>query len=314
MNRRTILTGTLSTLLAGCGGGAASLDLSDAEQRWPPQGRFVEAQGVRVHTWEQGQGQPVILIHGASGNLRDWTFSLGPEIARKRRAIAFDRPGLGYSGRPAERGGDPAVQARILRAASLAMGIERPILVGHSWGAALAMAWAIADPHGVAGVVTVSGAVMPWSERPALVELLSIDRLLVGAYLNYVRSTAADGGIERFVTRIFRPQMPPDGYIDHVGGPLSLRPEVQRANREDISTLSTALRRQAPDYSRVTLPVEVISGTADPIIRPERHPVPFDRVLPNSRLTLLDNVGHMAHHARPDALMAALDRLDPASA
>ena len=194
------------------------------------------------------------------------------------------------------------------------MGIKRPIIVGHSLGAAVAMAWALQDRDNVAGVVTVSGTVMPWFEKPIFAELVGLDGLLIGAYFNYLQASAADNGIDRFVERIFRPQSPPDGYIQHVGGPLALKPESLEANKDDIRRLNAALRRQAPDYAKLDLPVEVISGTEDFIIDTDRQPIPFAERLPNARLTLLEGVGHMAHHVRPDVLMAALDRLDPGTA
>lgn len=309
MRRRTFLMTSAAGCVTACGGGGPVRQLGDATAAYPPIGRFVRAGDLRIHAWEQGAGRPVIMLHGASGNLRDFAFDLGPRVARTHRAIAFDRPGQGYSDRPAERGGDPAVQARVLRAAALEMGVERPILVGHSWGAALAMAWALADPEGVAGVVTVSGFVMPWSDRRVFAELVGLDRVLIGFYFDYLQSTGPSGGIERFVNRIFRPQMPPAGYLDYVGGPLSLRTSAVEANKADIAAISDALRRQAPDYARVQAPVEIISGTADFIIKPDRHPIPFDRMLPNSTLTLLPGVGHMAHHVHPELVLAAIDRI-----
>jgi pimeloyl-ACP methyl ester carboxylesterase len=72
-----------------------------------------------------------------------------------------------------------------------------------------------------------------------------------------------------------------------------------------------ALRRQAPDYPRLAIPVEIISGMEDPIIEPRRHPIPFAGALRHARLTLVPGVGHMAHHAAPDEVLAALDRIDP---
>lgn len=310
MDRRTFIATGLATgsaaTLAGCGAGGP-LELASLAERWPPEGRFVEAMGLRIHAWERGSGQPVILLHGASGNLRDWTYSLAPMIARRRRAIAFDRPGNGWSERPAVGAGDPVVQARILRAAAHQMGAERPILVGHSWGAALALAWALAFPDEVAGVVTVSGAVMPWSEQPMLAEYIGLDRLLIGFYFEYLQSSR--GGVEGFVRRIFRPQTPPAGYVDYVGGQLALRPETMMANMEDIAALNRALRRLAPDYPSVRIPVEIISGAEDFIIEPRRQPIPFAAALRHPRLTLLDGVGHMAHHAAPAELLGAIDRI-----
>jgi len=310
MQRRNVLLSGLATLVGGCAVGATPR-FDGAAQRWPPIGRFVDIGGARIHAWEEGAGTPVVLLHGASGNLRDWTWARGPEIARTRRAIAMDRPGMGYSDRVGPMGGDPAVQARALMAAARAMGIERPILVGHSWGAAVALAWAIADPKNVAGIVTVSGTIMPWSKQPILAERLGLDALLVGAYFNYVRATAARDGVRRFVTRIFRPQTPPDGYTDYVGGPLALRPQSLAANKEDVRSLNAALRRMQTSYGALDMPIEVISGTEDFIIEPDRQPIPFTRQVRTARLTLLDGVGHMAHQVAPDALHDALDRLDP---
>lgn len=308
--RRGFLTSTLAGALAACGGiGNVARVPQDIEGKWPPLGRFVTVDGARIHAWDQGQGQPVVLIHGASGNLRDWTFDIAPILARTHRVIAFDRPGLGYSERPAGQGGDPAVQARALAKATRELGAEKPIIVGHSLGAAVAMAWALAEPESILGIVSVSGAVMPWSTQPMLAEQIGLDQLLVGFYFDYLQASAPRGGIERFVSRVFRPQTVPDGYLDYVGGPLSLKASAIEANKQDIRALNTALRRQAPDYDRIAVPVEVISGTNDFIINPQRQPIPFADRLPNARLKLLNGVGHMAHHVAADELFKAITRL-----
>lgn len=305
--RHFLISASGAALTSACVGGPPPI--GDPTAEFPPTGRFVDANGLRVHAWDQGEGQPVVMIHGAGGNLRDWTYHLAPRIARSHRAIAFDRPGFGYTDRPAERGGDPAVQARVLLNATRALGAKRPILVGHSWGASVAMAWALADPGGVAGVVSVSGAAMPWNTQPILAEVIGLDQVLIGFYFDYLQAGAADGTIDRLIARIFRPQDPPAGYIEHIGIPLSLRPHTVAANKEDIRTLNTALRRQWVDYRSITMPVEVVSGTADPIIRPDRQPRPLAETLPNANLTLLENVGHMAHHSAPEEILAAIDRI-----
>ncbi|MEM0990574.1 MAG: alpha/beta hydrolase [Pseudomonadota bacterium] len=310
MRRRGFLATGLAGLLGGCvAGPIPRLSADEISGRWPAIGRFVTAYGARIHAWDQGTGQPVVLIHGASGNLRDWTFSAGPRLSQRYRTIAFDRPGLGYSDRPQGAGGDPATQARVLMAAAKELGVKRPIVVGHSLGAAVAMAWALADPDGIAGVVTVSGTVMPWSTRPMLAEMIGLDQLLIGVYFDYLQASAAKGGIERFVQRIFRPQSPPPGYTDYVGGPLSLQTKALVANKADIAALNTGLRRMSPDYHRLNLPIEIVSGTEDFIINPDRQPRPLAERLKNRRLTLLPGVGHMAHHVAEDEVIAAIDRI-----
>ena len=111
-----------------------------AEARWPPSGRIVAVEGHPVHVREMGAGPPIVLIHGASGNLRDFTFSLAERLAARYRVIALDRPGLGYTPRLGKGGASITAQAGLLMRAAGKLGAERPILLGHSYGGAVALA------------------------------------------------------------------------------------------------------------------------------------------------------------------------------
>ena len=310
MNRRAVLLASgavIGAAAVGCSFGPL-YDASNAEAEYPPIGSFVEVGGLRMHYWEAGEGQPVILVHGASGNIRDWTFAIAPELAKSYRVIAIDRPGFGYSQRPATRGWDPAVQARALQATARAIGAENPVVVGHSWGGALAMSWALQFPDETRGIVPVSGVTMPYGGLANVFRAIGLDGVIVEAYSNYVRRTAADGGIDRFVSRAFRPQDPPEGYLSYVGPPLSLREATVTANQLDIQNLNEALKRMRPDYPGIRMPVEILHGTDD-FISPDRHAVPLSETIAQANLTLLPGVGHMAHHIRTDALKDAIARV-----
>ena len=128
-----------------------------AEARYPPQGAFVTVEGVRLHYVSRGNGQPVVLIHGDGGSVYDWTMSILDRVAQDHRAIAFDRPGFGYSERPPD-GASPFVQARLIHWAVEALGLKAPIVVGHSRGGNVALAYALTYPADVAGVVTLAAA------------------------------------------------------------------------------------------------------------------------------------------------------------
>ncbi|MEM0921795.1 MAG: alpha/beta hydrolase [Pseudomonadota bacterium] len=310
MRRRHVLfggTALAAAALVGCSGGPL-YDASNAERDFPPIGSFAEVEGLRLHYWEQGDGPPVVLVHGASGNIRDWTFSIAPELAKSFRVIAIDRPGFGYSQRPSSLGWDPAVQARLMQGLTRQIGAERPVVVGHSWGGALAMSWALQFPEETAGVIPVSGVTMPYGGLSRVFRALGLDGILIEAYSNYVRRTAAEGGIDNFVSRAFRPQQPPEGYLAYVGPGLSLREATVVANQLDIQNLNVALRRMEPVYGTLTMPVEILHGTED-FISANRHAVPLSQKIPQARLTLLSGVGHMAHHIRTDALKAAIERV-----
>ncbi len=311
MHRRTFLGGTAAAALAGC---TPAFYPATIRQEWPPLGTFTEVEGLRVHHTDQGKGTPVILVHGASGNLRDMTFALSGAVAERRRAIAMDRPGFGYSDRPAERGFDPAVQARILRGAAKGMGIDRAIVVGHSWGGALAMAWALQFPDEVAGLVILSGATMPWGGDVSLFYSLG-DAPVIGPIIgSAVRAFADQDAIDGVVQRVFNPQVPPPGYAHYVGGPLATRDETIRANAQDIQNLNEILAYQSESYGRVQAQTEILHGTRDEIVSLHVHAIPLSTKVPGANLTLLDGIGHMPHHVSIPEVLAALDRIDPSPA
>lgn len=316
MDRRSFLRGSTAAATLGTALGACSFsphyDASNAEAEYPPIGNFVEVddghERLKLHYWEEGSGPPVVLVHGASVNLRDWTHSIAPRLAQNFRVIAFDRPGFGYSERPATRGWNPQVQARLMRAGLQQMRIEKPIIVGHSWGGALAMAWAVNYPDDIRGVVPVSAVTQPYDGVARVAAALGLDGLIVGAYFDYLRRTAADGGIEKFIDRVFRPKEPPRGYVDYIGAPLSLRAETVRANVDDIHHLNETLDLMNPLYPGLTMPIEIVHGAQD-FISIRQHAIPLAQQTRNATLTVLPDVGHMAHHAAPEAIEAALHRI-----
>jgi len=111
-----------------------------------PPGNFVTAAGTRLHVVRRGEGPPVVYVHGAKGSVYDFTLSVGDRIAQKYTAVAIDRPGSGFSGRPPGGDASPQAQAGLLRAAATALGLEKPLLGGHSLAAAVALAWALDAP------------------------------------------------------------------------------------------------------------------------------------------------------------------------
>ncbi|MEL7464345.1 MAG: alpha/beta hydrolase [Pseudomonadota bacterium] len=282
-----------------------------AEAQYPPIGRIVPTAFGAVHATDQGRGDapPVVLIHGASGNVRDWTFGIAEPLAAKRRVIAMDRPGFGYSERIGEEMWRPARQAAQLHAAAKAMGVEKPILVGHSWGASVALAWAEEHPDDVTGVVSVSGVTQPWGGVVPLLDTLGFGNLIAGWYSRRLSRTAETGGVEDFIRRAFRPQTPPSGYVDYVGGPLAVREKTLKANAEDLAKTNPAVTEVAAKYPSIKVPVEIMHGDSDWLLDIEQHGVATASDIPTARLTPLPGVGHMAHHARTDVLGDLIEKL-----
>jgi pimeloyl-ACP methyl ester carboxylesterase len=133
-----------------------------AERRHPPRGRFVTAGGVRLHYIEAGRGPSVVLLHGNGAMAEDFLISgVFERAAQKYRVIALDRPGFGYSERPRGRKWSASAQAAILPQALRLLGIDRAIVVGHSWGTLVALALALDHPRLVSGLVLASGYYFP---------------------------------------------------------------------------------------------------------------------------------------------------------
>lgn len=301
---------------AGCARDAARP--GGAEDAYPPLGDFMTVDGLRLHYVDTGEPDEVeaeaadiptvILVHGANGNLRDFTFSLVDRLKDRFRVIAFDRPGLGYSGRPETGGSDPMVQARILADAADALGVKRAIVAGHSYGGAVATAWGLRRPDQVAGMAVLAGATYPWGGDGGVLYTLGAGPLapVVGAF---ARSYVSGARVDKIIAEIFKPNAPPEGYADYIGVELALRPGPFRWNAEDLDDLNGFLTALAPRYGELAMPLEVLHGDADETVFLDVHSRPLARDARNARLTVLPGVGHMPHHVREDEVVAALHRL-----
>jgi len=297
--------------LGGCGlivGNRAAHREAAAEAKYPPTGQLLQVNGKTVHADVQGAGPDLILIHGASGNTRDFTFSLVAQLKDDYRVISFDRPGMGWSDDLGDAGTDPLVQADRLIAAAQLLGVRRPVVLGHSYGGAVAMAWALRDPGNTAALVILSGATMPWpGGLGPQYAVLSSDiggATLVPLVTAFVGENQATGAI----ASIFAPQMPPPGYADYIGAGLTLRRTSLQTNAKQVGGLKPYVTAMSANYPKLTLPVEIVHGDADTTVPADVHAEPLSRLLPGAALTLLPGIGHMPHHASQPAVIAAINR------
>jgi pimeloyl-ACP methyl ester carboxylesterase len=308
------LAASLFLAAALIGGGAVLVDRrvsarsAAAEVAYPPTGRILQVNGRAVHADITGSGPDVVLIHGASGNTRDFTFDLARRLAPHYRVIAFDRPGLGWSEDAGDAGISPQGQANILRDAARQLDVQRPVIVGHSYGGAVAMAWALQDRDGPGALVLLGGATMPWPGGLGGWYSLTSSRLGRATVVPLVSAFAPMSRTEGVIAGIFSPDPVPPGYADYVGTGLTLRPGSLGTNARQVNGLRPHIVEMSQDYAQLALPVEILHGTADTIVPASVHAIPLGAVLPDATLTLLPGIGHMPHHADPAAVVAAIDR------
>ncbi|WP_299783406.1 alpha/beta hydrolase [uncultured Roseobacter sp.] len=289
---------------------------TQAETAYPPSGQFIEVDGTRVHLRIEGQGPDLVLIHGANGSMRDFTFDLMGRLTDRYRVIMVDRPGLGWSSRAGESysgvlntwAEPPAVQARVLQKALDQVGVTRPIVLGHSYGGAVALAWALERPEDTAALVLLGAASNPWPGNLGLLYQINSTRIGSALMIPLIAAFAPAARIEEAVASIFAPQATPDGYLDHFGPEMTLRRPTLRANAQQVNSLRPHVVEMATQYPSLSLPVEILHGTEDTIVPLRVHSEPLAQLLPNATLIRMQGVGHMPHHADPDAVEAAIDR------
>ncbi len=280
------------------------------EDTYPPLGDMVDVNGAPVHVITVGQGGPVVLmIHGASANAREFTFTLAPRLDADHRILMPDRPGHGYSGRP-EGSEQLGVQAAQMAGAlkALAPG-EKAVVVGHSFGGAVALRLALDYPDLVKGLVLLSpvthdwgGGGEAWYNRvagpPVIGPIFSQFAPLVGP-------SVAKGGIDG----VFSPNDAPDGYYEDSGLGLLFRPPEFRANADDMNVLRAQLAAQQDRYPEIDVPVILFSGSKDTVINPSLHAGKIKHQIADFTLVPLADSGHMPHHDHGAEVADAIARL-----
>ena len=282
------------------------------ERAHPPAGRFVEVDGGRLHLLELGppDAPPVVLLHGASGNLQDIRVALGDRLASRYRVILVDRPGHGWSDRPDGIGdASPGRQAALIHQALERIGITRAIVVGHSWSGALATAYALDFPDSVAGLVLLAPVTHPWPGGVGWYNPIVTMPVLGPLFAYAVALPLGELLIGPGVQSVFAPQSPPADYIERAAVEMVLRPREFTANAEDLTDLKAFVTAQAPKYGAIQAPTAIITGDLDRTVSPRIHSMTIAKMLPRAKLTILPGIGHMLHHAAPDVVIAAIDEI-----
>ena len=284
------------------------------EQEHPPIGKFVEVEGTRLHVLDVGQGPAVVLIHGASGNLHDFKSSIVDELAKTYRVLAFDRPGLGYSDPKA--GPDwcgPDCQARLIHGAVASLGISKAVVLGHSWGGAVAMAYGLDYPDEVQGVVDLSGATHPWTGPTSWLNTLPSIPVAGPIAVNLLLAPLSHFLVEPSIVATFRPNPPTADYRKLGAVDLILRGNnfsTNALNSVNLRQFNAVQAKRYPDFKPRLI---ILTGADDPIVPSWNHAQRLKAQLPDAELIELPGIGHMPHHIAPDQVIGAIKRLWDAS-
>jgi pimeloyl-ACP methyl ester carboxylesterase len=279
------------------------------EREHPPMGRFVTVDGVRLHYIEKGEGPPVVLLHGNVVTAEDFdTSGVLDLVAKRHRVIAFDRPGFGYSDRPHGSAWSARVQADLLRDALVILGINRPVVLGHSWGAAVALALALNHPNAARGLVLLSGYYYPSLRADVLLSSPPAIPIL-GDLLRYSISPLLGKLMQPLLLKgMFSPLPVPARFANGSTPTMSIRPGQIRAESQDGVAMIPGAFAMRHRYQELTIPVVIMAGTKDRVVS-AKQPARLHAQIPHSVLRLVPDVGHMLHYTVPEEVAEAIEEL-----
>jgi pimeloyl-ACP methyl ester carboxylesterase len=270
-------------------------------------GQFVSVDGLRLHYVSKGSGRSVVFIHGNPGSHHDYSLTVLGAVSESYRAIAFDRPGHGNSERHNGRSTTVEVQARLLRDAMRELGIEKPLLVGHSWGGAVALALALEHEADFSGLVLLAPAAYP-SGRPQWWTGLPVAPLLGNLFLKTLTPLIGRQIIKSSLKEAYHPQPVPDDYLQAVA-PLWTKPDQVKACANDDLSLNTSLAELSTRYSEIKLPVVIVTGDSDALVKPEEQSHRLHQTIRGSELVSLPQTGHQIPQTQPASVIDAIERV-----
>ncbi|SRR5579884_364397 len=282
-----------------------------AERVSPPPGlSYVEADGISTRYQEWGTiGTPIVLVHGAFESVDTWS-RLAPLLARDHRVYALDLTGYGYSQRKGPYTVDHQTDQLLgfLDAMRLGAAGDRPVLVGHSSGAAVVAQAALRSPGRIAGLMLLDGDALntgagpPTAFRYILINPFKTSILRIGL--------SFDSLIRSFYNSQCGPGCP---ALDHAGVDVWRRPfEVAGAEDALWSMLSEGVpglpAAQVAKLHSVNLPKAVVFGGQDDVFSPQTPTQTADRIGAPPP-TIIPGAKHLTMISNPDEVAAAIRAL-----
>ncbi len=221
--------------------------------------------------------------------------------------LFVDRPGHGGSDVGGERNILPDGQADAIAILMKKRGIARAIIVGHSFGGAIAASLAVLHPEMVSGLVLLSPAVYPWNGGISWYYKAAsapITRALSSTSTVPPIGVVAIDGATRGV---FAPNPVPWDYLARTRALETLRPARFRHNAREVAALSDWAKSAAPGYRRIRAPTIIITGDTDEIVSPEVHARHLARDIHGARLVVVHDLGHKSDFVASDLAIGAIE-------
>lgn len=281
-----------------------------AQAQNPPQGQFVQVQGLRLHYTVHGDAAhpPLVLLHGNGASAVEMEISgLVAHAARHFRVYVFDRPGYGHSERPDQgHPWTPDAQARLFLDALRALDVQRPLVLGHSWGSMVALSMALAEPQALRALVLVAGYYTPSARLDA--PLMGLPALpVIGPLMRHTVSPLLGRLLwPLMLRRIFAPAPVTQAFKQRYPAWMSLRPHTLQASAAEAGMMIWEGVKQRRREGALAVPTVVVAGEGDLLVMTRWQSQRLHERLPQTRLHLVPGAGHMVHHTHTQAVMEGL--------
>jgi len=288
---------------------------SRAEANYPAAGTLIDVNGIKTHVIETGdKGTPVLMIHGASANAQEFTHTLAPLLQDDFRILMADRPGHGYSRRPNGSNQLATQAAQMAGVIEARTGGEKAIVVGHSFGGAVALRVALDRPDLVEALVLLAPVTHDWGGGGEAWYNKYAANPVFGGPMSQLVPIIGPGRLAGGINGVFHPEPAPDNYLEASGVPLLFRPRTFRANAKDVTNLRSELAAQQVRYDELKMPVTVYNGHRDTVIKPALHVGKLRTQVPQLEVVDLPEGGHMPHHIHSEAIAGTIRTLAMADA
>ncbi len=285
------------------------LEVRKIENKYPPLGYFKNIDNLNIHYTDIGSGKPIILLHSQPANERQFDL-LKNKLKESHRVISIDRPGMGYSEGPKINSSERLfIQAKIISKLIRQITDEKPIIVGHSYGGALALNIALYDEKNIEKLVLVNTVSHPWNSDNIWLPFKIISSPFIGKiFANTYAMLYGKSVIHRSADDNFPNNSPTTDFIKRIGAELTLRPKTLESYALDAINLRTSLSKQYLDYDKLKLPITIIAGIGDRVTPNKTHSFQLHNQIRHSELIKLEGVEHSIPELRPDIIQSILNK------
>lgn len=256
---------------------------------------------LNIHYMDEGNGEPLVLIHTIGQSLYTWR-NLIPKISSQYRVIALDLMGHGYSDKPASALYTIEEHAHIIKLFLKAIGIESAHFIGFSMGCAYVTELARAEPSLVDKMILLSpGGITP--QMPVFIRML--ESMLFGGIASVLLSPKK---IEEALQQCYLDLtlVTPD-IVKGYSNPLE-DVEARRALR--YSAMSYDEEAAFSELRNIQNETLILLGSDDKWHTTE-HAELFQAALPNAYFSVIRNAGHLLHEEKPEKIAAAILQFIP---